>query len=172
VRPGAPASRGLNRRQVRRCVLRCSVFGVWVPGTTQRPVQARMGPWVPWLGASRAEAECSRPAVSGDMSARARATAEAARAETDLRPRASGRDGPEHPAAVPEVPRHGPRRELSSTAVFNCGFIRTGCKVASNRGRANAMEHRSQRRTGDGVRARARRPRHVLAGPAANVGPG
>ncbi len=33
---------------------------------------------------------------------------EAAWAKSDPRPRASGRDGPEHPAAVPEVPRHCP----------------------------------------------------------------
>jgi len=37
-----------------------------------------------------------QPALSGDV----------ARAKTDRRPRTSGRDGPEHPAAVPEVPRH------------------------------------------------------------------
>jgi len=59
---------------------------------------------LPRPGRDRARRGSARPAPK--RGAPAGLSGEAAWAKSDLRPMTSGRDGPEHPAAVPEVPRH------------------------------------------------------------------
>jgi len=86
-----------------------------------------------------------------------------------LRPRASGRDGPEHPAAVPEVPRHCPPLRatangrilapiadsfLSVDFPAQVGFLLRGDTGAAGNAVRRSLKRRSHFRLNGGTQAK------------------